>query len=189
MNLETLEALGITKKDLINRVVEQCVEALLYNKDFDEDGNPHLCISHFQSEIEQKIKKTVDDKIVEIANVHVLPKIGEMIENANFQETNGFGEAKGPRKTFIEYIAARADNYMLEKVDSRGMSKSECERVYDWRDAGSRITVIMQLYIKEVLERAARDSLKDINSTMVKAIRQSALDAVASVAKDFKISL
>jgi len=189
VNIDTLELLGISKEILISKVVDNCVEALLYGNDFDEDGTETRYVSKFKLEIEKKIQKIVDDKITEIANVYIVPKIGEMVESANLQITNGFGEPIGPRKTFIEYIADRASNYMSEKVNCNGISKAESDRPYDWRESGPRITVLMQMYIKEVLEQTARNSMKDVNSIMVKAIRQSAIDAVSAVAKDFKISI
>ena len=57
MNIDTLELLGISKEILISKVVDNCVEALLYGNDFDEDGTETRYVSKFKLEIEKKIQK------------------------------------------------------------------------------------------------------------------------------------
>lgn len=189
MDMQSLEALGITKEDLAERIVDQAVQTLLSSTGFDPENETETSYaSKFKREIEARIQKAVDQKIGALAAEHLIPRIGEMIEKANLLQTNQYGEKKGPSMTFIEYIASRAQAYMSENVDYHGKSKAEGDS-YNWKSEGPRLTVLMRSYIRETLEKHAKNAIKDVNAVIAKNIEKAALDAITAAATAIKVSV
>jgi hypothetical protein len=189
MDIKTLEALGISPEDLGNRIVDQCVDALLNSTGFNPDTEEETRYeSRFKREIEARIQKAVDEKIAALAAVHLIPKVGEMIEMADMRKTNAYGEAKTPSMTFKEYIAHRAEEYMSEAVNIRGLSKAE-DGSYQWQSAGPRLTVLMRNYIRETLEKHAKAAITDVNKAIAKNIETAARDAINAAASSLKVAV
>lgn len=194
MDIKTLEALGITPDELGNRVVDQCVEILLSSTGFNPDTEEETrYASKFKREIELRIQKAVDEKISTLAAVHIIPRVGEMIEQADMRKTNGYGEAKSPPMTFKEYIAHRADVYMTEDVDLNGKSKADLEArnesTYGWRSCGPRLTVLMRNYIADSMAKHASAAVTDVNKVIAKNIEKAARDAIAAASANLKVSV
>ena len=189
MDIKTLEALGISPEDLGNRIVDQCVEALLNSTGFNPDTEEETRYeSRFKREIEARIQKAVDEKIATLAAVHLIPKVGEMIEMADMRKTNAYGEAKTPPMTFKEYIAHRSEEYMSEAVNIRGLSKAE-DNNYQWQAAGPRLTILMRIYIRETLEKHAKAAITDVNKVIAKNIETAARDAITAAASALKVAV
>lgn len=190
MDIKTLEALGISPEDLGERIVDQAVDVLLNTSGFNPDTEEETRYeSRFKREIEKRIQKAVDEKIASLASVHLVPKVGQMIETANMRKTNQYGEPKGDPMTFIEYIASRADAYMSEDVDSNGKSKAESGDGYNWRSSGPRLTVLMKMYIQDTLNKSAKEAVTDVNKVIAKNIEKAAKDAIASASGAIKVSV
>lgn len=190
MDIATLEALGINKEDLAERIVDQAVSALLYSTGFNPETEEETRYeSRFQKEVEKRVQQAVDAKIAALAAEHVLPKVGEMIEQADMRKTNGYGEPVSPPMTFKEYIAHRADAYMSEDVNYQGQSKSESGDSYNWRKEGPRLTVLMKMYIKDTLEKSAKAAVTDVNKVIAANIEKAAKDAIVSAAANLKVSV
>ena len=188
MDIKTLEALGISPEALGDRIVDQAVEVLLNTCGFDPDTEQETRYeSRFKKAIEARIQKAVDEKIAALAAVHLIPRVGEMIEKADMRQTNRYGEPQTPPMTFKEYIAARAESYMAEDVDSQGKNKAEGD--YRWRASGPRLTVLMRMYIKDTMEKAAKEAVTDVNKVIAKNIEKAAKDAIASAAGALKVTV
>ena len=189
MDIATLSALGISPEELGNRIVDQAVETLLNTTGFNPDTEEEKRYeSRFKREIEARIQKAVDEKIAALAAVHLIPKVGEMIEMADMRKTNAYGEAKTPSMTFKEYIAHRAEEYMSEAVNIRGLSKAE-DGSYQWQSAGPRLTVLMRNYIRETLEKHAKAAITDVNKAIAKNIETAARDAINAAASSLKVAV
>jgi hypothetical protein len=189
MDIETLKALGISPEELGERIVEQCVEALLNSTGFNPETEEETRYeSKFKKEIQARIQKAVDEKIAALAAVHLIPRVGEMIESADMRKTNGYGEPKSPPMTFKEYIAHRAEAYMSEPVNSRCESKEEGDS-YQWRAEGPRLTVLMRGYIRDTLEKHAKAAVTDVNKVIAKNLEKAALDAITAAAAALKVSV
>lgn len=194
MDIKTLEALGVSAEDLANRIVDQAVDTLLSSTGFNPDTEEETCYeSRFKREIEARVQKAVDEKIAALAAVHIVPRVGEMIEQADMRKTNGYGEPKGPSLTFKEYIAHRAEVYMTEDVDYHGNSKADLnarsESTYNWRSCGPRLTVLMRNYIADSLEKHAKGAVNDVNKVIAKNIENAARDAITAAAGAVKVSV
>lgn len=194
MDIKTLEALGISAEALGDRIVDQAVETLLSATGFDPDTEQESRYeTRFKKEIEARIKKAVDEKIAALADVHLVPKVGELIDTADLRKTNQYGEAKSPSMTFKEYLAHRAETYMTEDVDYNGKSRADLaarnESEYNWRASGPRLTVLMKMYIKEAMEKAAKEAVTDVNKVIAKNVEKAARDAIASAASALKVAI
>jgi hypothetical protein len=194
MDIETLKALGLNTETLGNRIVDQAVEALLSNSGFNPDTEEETRYeSQFKRAIEVRIKNAVDEKISALAAIHLVPRVGEMIEKADMRKTNSYGEPKSPPMTFKEYIAYRAENYMVEEVDYHGNSKDDLnargESTYNWKSCGPRLTVLMKMYIINSLEKEAKTAVNDVNTVIAKNIQKAASDAISAAAAALKVSV
>lgn len=190
MDIKTLEALGINKDDLGNRIVDQAVHALLYSAGFNPETEEETSYeSRFKAEIEKRIQQAVDAKIAALAAEHLVPRVGEMIEKADMRKTNRYGEPVTPPMTFKEYIAHRAEAYMAEDVNYQCQSKEESGDSYNWRKEGPRLTVLMRTYIKDTLEKSAKAAVTDVNKVIASNIEKAARDAINSAAQSLKVSV
>ena len=190
MDINTLKALGISPEELGSRIVDQAVETLLNTTGFNPDTEEETRYeSRFKREIEARVKQAVDDKIAALAAVHLVPRVGEMIESANMQKTNGYGEPKGEPMTFKEYIACRAEAYMSENVNYHGKSKAEDGDSYNWRSEGPRLTVLMRNHIRDTLEVAAKAAVNDVNKVIADNIGKAAKQAIAQAGAAIKVSV
>lgn len=189
MDIKTLEALGVNTEDLADRIVDQAVNALLNATGFNPDTEEEVRYeSRFKKEVEARVQKAVDAKIAALAEVHVVPRVGEMIEKADMRITNTYGEPKSPPLTFKEYIASRTEVYMAESVDTNGKSKEESGD-YNWRNAGPRLTVLMRMYIQQTMETHAKAAVNDINKVIAKNIAKAATDAINAASAALKVSI
>lgn len=190
MDIKSLEALGITAEDLTQRIVDQAVESLLSSNGYDPENDHEVTYeSRFKKEIAKRLQEAVDKKISDLAAVHLVPRVGEMIEQANLQKTNQYGEKKGDPMTFIEYIASRASTYMSEDVDMNGKSKAESGDSYNWRVSGPRLTVLMRMYIRDTLEAHAKKAVTDVNTVIAKNITKAAQDAITAASTALKVQI
>lgn len=190
MDIAILEALGIDKEILAERIVDQAVCALLSASGFDpETETETLYESRFKGEIGNKVKQAVDLKIAAIAAEHLIPKVGEMIEKADMRKTNNYGEPVSPPMTFKEYIAHRAETYMSEPVNAKCESKTECGDSYNWRSEGPRLTVLMRGYIRSTLEKHAKEAVTDVNKVIAANLEKAAKEAIAAASANLKINI
>ena len=194
MDIKTLEALGISKEELAERIIESAVDHLLSSTGFNPETEEETRYeSLFKREIEKRVQESVDTKIAALAQEHVLPRVGEMIETADMRATNKYGEAKGPAMTFKEYIANRAQVYMTEDVDYHGNSKADLaaknESDYNWRSSGPRLTVLMRNYIRDSLETQAKAAVNDVNKVIAANIAKAAQDAIAAASANLKVTV
>ena len=194
MDLKTLEVLGISAEDLKEKIIQRAVDALLTTSGFDpECGQEVSYESNFKREILNRIQKAVDRKISEIYEEYLLPKVGELIERSSMTETNRFGEPTSAPMTFKEYLAHRAETYMMEPVNYAGYSQSDLSAkgssTYNWKASGPRLVVLMKLHIRESLESTARAALSEVNKAIAKSMTEAAQRAIMDTASTVKLSV
>lgn len=189
MDLKSLEALGITKEDLTERIVEKAVNDLMESHGFNENDDEVSYESQFKREIDKRIQQAVQDKISALAAEHLLPRVGEMIEQADMRQTNRYGEPKSDPMTFKEYIASQAEVYMSEDVNSNGESKSESGDSCHWKVSGPRLTVLMRMYIRDTLEKHAKAAVTDVNKVIATNIQKAAMQAISEAAANLKVAV
>ncbi|HEX6036171.1 MAG TPA: hypothetical protein VFY83_17155, partial [Anaerolineales bacterium] len=160
----TLESLGLTKEELANRVVQKIADDLLTEIVRDEYGETYPRASQFAETLKNAAQDCLNKKIEEIADAHLLPLAGDMIENVVLQETNKWGEKVGKPLTFKEYLVQRAENYMTEMVDWHGKNKKEGG--YGWSGTQTRIAHMIHEHFHYSIKACVMDMLKNANSVL-----------------------
>lgn len=166
-----LAELGISTDDILEKlVVKLCAEML-------EDESGYA--TKFQNRLEEGVKGHVDKVLDKALTDHILPKITEMTEGLCLQETNRWGEKKGTKLTFIEYLTQRADAYLREEVDYNGKTKGPDS--FLWAAKGTRISYLIHEHLDYSIKRAMEQALGEVNSSVRKGLEEAVKLAIASV--------
>jgi len=188
MDLKSLEALGITADTLIDRIVDKCVEQLMTDVSFDEDGEEWRSRSRLAKQLDYRIKRQIDETVNALAERHILPNVAAYIENLTLQTTNQWGEKKGQKVTFIEYLTQRAEDYMQEKVNFEGKSKAEAG-AYSWNPSQTRITHLVHQHLHYSIEAAMKDALKVATSSITSGLQETCKVKLAEIAQKLQVTV
>lgn len=189
-----LEALGITKEEVQNRVIDRLVEHALNDTYLDwddesgetENGRP----SKFATKLRDEVQTRVDAAIAEIAEKHILPNAAQYIENVTFQPTNRWGERKAESMTFREYLAKRAENYLTEHVSYDGYSEEECHsRGRSFNKSQTRIAHMVHEHLHFEIDRIMKAAVQTANSAIAQGIQETVKIKLEEITKGLKISV
>lgn len=184
----SLEALGLSKEDVADRVVERIAEQLLSSYATDEDGElVETGHSPFKKMLQDRIIARVNQSIDEIAAKHVLPNVTSYLENLCLQETNQWGEKKGKPVSFIEYLVQRAEAYLQEPVSHQG--KTQKEDTYNWRSNTTRVSYLIHEHLQYAISTAMKTALDGANKTIVGGIEKAVRIALEQVAGTLKVDV
>lgn len=183
-----LQSLGFTKEELQDRVVDQICQQVLNGTGWDEDGNEVSRQSEFSRQINEAVRKQISASIDALAQKHVLPNVAQYIENLCLQETTEWGEKKKEPVTFLQYLVARAEAYLQEKVDSNGKGKSEGDS-YGWSGKQTRITHLVHQHLAFSIEKAMKDALSIATGEIAKGIHETARLKLNEIAVGLKVSV
>ncbi len=186
----TLEALGLTKKAVEEKVIEVAVERLLSGATYDESGN----VEYIDSKLHDKMKALVKERIDETVNIfgekHILPNVSEYIQNITLEKTNQWGEKQGDGKTFIEYLVQQAENYMTEEVDADGKTKKEHRGGGSyWTGSTTRIVYMIDKHLNYEIKEAMKQALVNANSSISMGIQEAVKMKLAEIQESLSISV
>lgn len=182
-----LEALGFTKEDLQQRVVENIAAQLLGDTYSDDEDHSYIKASQLQRKLEELITERIDEVVKAQAEAHILPRVNEMIENITIQSTNQWGEQKGTPITFIEYLVKRAEEYMVEIVDRDGTGNGEGN--YKWSGRQTRITYLIEKHLHYSIETAMKEAMKTATSAIAQGIHETARIKLNEIAASLKVEV
>lgn len=186
MSAITLESLGFSQKELQERVVEKLCEQVLRSVGYDEDGDEIDVDSKLSQTIEKRVKAHIDATINGLAEKHVLPNVATYIENLTLQATNKWGERRGEKVTFIEYLTQRAEAYMQEEVNYEGKPKGTDS--YSWHGTQTRLTHMVNQHLHYSIETAMKSALQIANSAIAKGIEETVKIKLGEVTASLKVS-
>lgn len=187
MNKLDLEALGFTKEEIQNRVVDQAVKQLLMCSTYNEDGDEVEISSDFGRQLKKAVKQKVDETINRLAEKHILPDVGKYIENITLQQTNSWGEKTGKSMTFVEYLTNRAEHYLNEKVNYEGKSKEEVGG-YSWSGTQTRITHLVHEHLHFTIAEAMKNAVKNVNSVIIPALAETCKLKLGELSTNLKVT-
>jgi hypothetical protein len=173
-----LEDLGITKDELVAKVVERLCER--YEGD-DEDGWE----SRVTTGIEATIKSKIDDAVAALAEKHVIPGLIERVEGICFAETNRWGESSGKTLTFREYLIERTNAWITEKVAHDG---SKPDPPYK-PGTQTRLTHIIHEHLHYQISNAVKAALQAFNSQLATSLRDTIALKLQEFQTDLKVTL
>ena len=180
-----LEALGFSKEEIAERVIDRICSSILSTQTSDEDGYGYEIPSEFKRDLDRAVKARIDAEVTRIADKHITPRIGELIEGVSLQRTNEWGEAKGEPVTFTEYLVQRAEAYMTETVDYQGKSKKE-NGSFSFTGCGTRVAYMIDEYLHHSIETAMKQALADANATIAKGLNETVRNAINNLTVNVK---
>lgn len=184
--IEELTALGFTKEEILDRVVERIASKLMCEVSEEEDDS---WPKSFETRVRATTKEMVDEAVARMAEQHVLPNVSEYIEQITLQATNRWGEPKGEALTFVEYLVERAEAYMTEKVDHSGKTKDDQYSSSYWKGTQTRITYLIHEHLQYNIEQAMGEALKKVNDSIAEGLRKTVQMKVAEIAEKLKVSV
>jgi hypothetical protein len=187
MNID-LAALGFTKEELQDRVIDQIVQSVMYGRYADEDGDETFRDSRFKQQLEDRVQNRIDETINALAEKHILPNVSAYIENLTLQQTNQWGEKKGASITFVEYLIQRAQAYMQEEVNFQGKTRAE-DSGYGWNKAQTRITYLINNHLHYSIETAMKSALGTATNEIAKGIHETTRIKLNEIAATMKIAV
>jgi len=181
-----LEALGISKEEILGKIVDRCADSIMSADYYNEDGEKYRARTDVEARIVDLCRKRVDEKVQAIADAHILPFVGERIENMTLQQTNKWGEKVGESITFVEYLVKRADAYLTEPVNYEGKGKEEAGG-YSWSGSQSRITYMINKHLQYSIETAMKNAVSQVNSALSKGLQETVKMKIDEIVSSLKI--
>lgn len=178
---EMLEALGITREDVLACTVKEIAKQILGQDDEGEYEVPNL-----ESKVTRNVQQFIDAKVAEIVSGECskifAPLIRTKLAEYTFQETNRWGEAQGRSVTFTEFLVKKIEGYMLEEVDSNGRSREECKARSDsFYAKGPRVTVAIRDYFHFAMQECMKQVLQDGANILTEGIEKAAKVALGDI--------
>lgn len=178
-----LSALGITPEALRAQIVEKAAEMLLENRNEGED---------LFEIFDQRMRRAIEGKMTEIVNQTarevVEPRVAALIESMTFQETNRYGEAQKPPKTWREKLIEMAEGWLGTTVDYNG--KTQKEDSYNWKAHSTRVVFMVEKHLQFEISKAITAAVNDANSKIAGGIlgatRIALQEALAGLKLDIK---
>ncbi len=186
----TINDLGITQDEIIDRVVERITSDVMRSRVSDEYGDAREVPTPFAQAIEKKLVASIDEAVEKVALKHVVPNVGEVVENHCLQRTNEWGEKRGEPVTFTQYLVARAESYLAEPVDFNGQTKSEYgTHRSGWRGTSTRVVSLIEKHLHYRIKEAMEEALKSANSSITGGIEKAVKVKLSEVASKLKIDV
>lgn len=181
-----IEALGLSRDEIAERIVQRAADRLLEGWGVDEDGDTYRTDSRLARKLQAAIAKQIDAKVEELAEKTVLPMIGDSVENLCLQETNRWGEKTGEKLTFREYLVKRAEQYMLEDVNFEG--KPQGRDSYSWSKASTRVAFMVNSHLHYSIESAMQEAVANANSQVKDGIEKAVKIALGKIVTSLKVT-
>ena len=183
-----LQALGFTKEELQNRVIDRICAQVLRGTFHDEDGSPYEGTSQFGQQLNAFVQEQISAQIAAMAEAHIAPNVAEFVENLVLEETNQWGEKKGKKWTLVEYIVERATQYMQEPVDYSGKGKGKRDS-YSWKSEGTRLAHMVNKHLHYTIENAVEEMLRSANKQLADGIEGTVKTQLAKLTKSIKVGV
>lgn len=181
---DTLEALGFSKDEIANRIIDRAVAQLLSATDEDEDGYSYGVPSTFAAQIDKVIREKIDAAVVKAGDEVIAPRISELVTGHTMQATNQWGEARGEKITFTEYLVQRASAYMTEQVNYEGKAKGTDS--YSWTAKGTRVAYMIDKHLHYHIDTAMKKALQDANNSIAKGLNEAVRVAISNLTVNVK---
>jgi hypothetical protein len=160
--------LGISQAELREQVIERAAEKV---KESMTDG--------YHSRLDTVVQEATDKAIKTYIEKTLVPLLQKNIEDVTFQATNQWGEKRGEKLTFREYLVQRAEAWIREEVNYEGKPKGTDS--YSWRAHQTRIAHMIHQHLHYSIENAVKEMLKKANEHIVGGIEQTVKAKLAEI--------
>lgn len=183
----SIEALGFTKEELQERLIEHIADRVMRSRGYDEDGDEVTLPSDLERRLKDAVTARIDSAVAKIAETHILPNAEHYIENITFQATNKWGEKQAASMTYREYLAKKAEEYLTEQVNYDGKSKAEDS--YNFRGVQSRISHMVHRHLHYEIEKIMKAVVADENSKIAGGIQEAVKLKLGEILAGLKVNI
>ncbi len=183
-----LEELGITKEELQDRVVSMVCDRVMSTTSVDDEGGGRDRDSDFTTQLKEHVKTRIGEAVADAADKYLHPSIIERVENICLEETNKWGEKKGKKFSFTEYLLHRADEYVLEKVNYEGTAKRDMG-YGSWTGVQTRICHMVHQHLQYVIEATMKKAMENANSSIAGGIEAAIRISLGEVLAKLKVDV
>ena len=173
------EAIGLTKKEVQDRLIETLADRMLKAKGWDNDGYEISLPSTLRHQLDELITKRMDRAVQAAFDATVPSTIDEFVASYKIKQTNEYGEAKGRELSFVEFITERVQGYLLEPVDYQGVSEREAKAKgnswYQRDKTNNRITHMLNSRLEAAINEGIEKAFKDTKSLLAGGIEAAVL--------------
>lgn len=187
MNELSLEALGINSEALTEKLVDRLAERVLEVSGYDDESGEWHGSGAMAKRINAAVQSKIDATVTDIADKHIQPLVAGLIENAVFQETNGWGEPKKPPMTFKEYLAHKSENWLREQVNYKGLTRDEDS--YNWSGKNTRIGHMVHQHLDYHIKDALTKAFTNLNAQVAGGLAQAVKMQLAGVLKGLSVDV
>lgn len=159
-----LKGLDFTREEILERIASKAAEQI-FGGDFDENES---ILGRIENQVHHSLSKSIDAAVAKIGDEVVAPRIEEYIRGCVLQTTNQWGEKKGEPTTFVEYLVARANEYVTEPVDAHGKTKKQSG--YPWNEHSTRVVLLIERYLQSTIESELKQILADVNNSFASGL-------------------
>jgi hypothetical protein len=160
--------LGLSSSELRQQVIERAAEKLRETIDSGDYGH-----------LDRVIKEATDKAVTKYIEKTVVPLIQKQIETITFQATNEWGEKRGTKLSFREYLVQRAEAWLREQVNYEGKSKAQDS--FGWHPYQTRVAHMIHQHLHYHIENAIKDMLKKANESIVGGIEETVKMKLAEI--------
>lgn len=178
-----LSVLGISREELIDRIVNNATDQLLHGKDSEAEYIGDTIHKALTKRTNELIATAVND----IGDKYVMPNLIAKIDTITMEETNSWGEKKGAPMTFREYLIKRAEVYMTEQVDYEGKPKGN--NGYSWKGEQTRVARMVHEHLHYHIENAMKEALKQANSVIVAGLQKTVEMKLKEISEGLSVQL
>lgn len=152
--------LGLSQAELREQVIERAAQKLRDSIDTGDYGH-----------LDRVVKEATDKAIALYIEKHVVPMIQCQIEDITFQATNQWGEKKGTKLTFREYLVDRAEKWLREEVNYEGKPKGADS--FGWLGTQTRVAHMIHQHLHYSIENAIKKLLETANAQIAGGIQDT----------------
>ena len=178
---------GIDEAKVFNAVVDRIADQLITEPLMNEFGDEVSEESFFAKKVQKSVQSRIDEAVTALADQYIAPDLTKFLEEFCVQETNSWGEKKGKKFTFVEYLVERANRWFIEPVNYNGKTKSESRDSYNWRSDTTRTAYMINDHLKYELKRALETAFKDLNKSVAAGLDGAVKMELAKVLKNINI--
>lgn len=179
------EALGVSREELANRVVDQITEMVMSGT----RGGHETEDEGFASLIYEKAQGAIDRAVDKIAATTVIPKADEIINGFVLQRTTSWGETKGKPVSLTEYLVERAEAWIVEPVDLDGKSQKQGSRYGSWSAKTTRFEYLIENKIQYSIEIAMEKILKTSDRQLKQGLHSMIVERMNALASEITVTV
>jgi hypothetical protein len=175
MDKQLLKDLGITRKDVLDKLVDRLQEAFM-PMDADGDG------SGFEAELHKEMTQRIEEGVRKALCDFTAPAIAEYCRKFVLNPTSEWGEKKGDSLTFVDYLVKSGRDFLEQPVDPWGKPAN----TYGSDKKKTRLAFLATEALSDEIRKAAESYLKNQREILNKAMADALMAKAGEIVRVLK---